>query len=61
MKSVLDAENVRELIDEREQLIDLYAPRVMEKVIEFHASLTDKQREMLATRVEKLRDWQPSS
>ena len=60
-KPRMDAEHLRELIDEREQMIDLYAPRVMEKVIDFHASLTDKQREMLATRVEKLRDWQPRS
>ena len=46
---------------EREILVERYAPRVLEKVIDFHASLNDEQKEMLATRTEKLRDWQPSS
>jgi hypothetical protein len=59
-KPRMDEENVSALINEREKLMDLYAPRIMQKVIEFHASLTDNQREMVAMRVERLRDWQPS-
>ena len=60
-KRRMDETTIHALMKEREILVERYAPRVMEKVIVFHASLNDEQKDMLTTRTERLRDWQPSS
>ncbi len=53
----MDEANLYALIDERDRLVESYAPRVMDKVTDFHASLSDEQQERLASRTEKVRDW----
>ena len=55
----MDEANLYALIEERERLAERYAPRVMDKVVDFHASLGDEQKEWLASRTEKMRDWKP--
>ncbi len=57
-KPDMNQATVYAFLSEREKLVKRYAPRIVEKIVAFHASLTDSQREVLATRTEKLWDWQ---
>ena len=57
----MEEARLQAMLAEREKFVDRYAPRVLEKVIAFHASLSDEQKEMIASRAETLRDWQPGN
>ncbi len=54
----VDEAHLRAQIEERERLGEGYAPRVMDKVIDFVASLGDEQKQRLECRNDKVRGWQ---
>jgi len=53
----LDTAKIQQMLEQRhKQWIDA-APSVLKKAAEFHASLTDEQRETAARKLEKFRDY----
>ena len=55
-KPQLDKNLLMEVVETRKQAYDDIAPRVVDKIIEFHASLNPEQRKKLAERMEQFRE-----
>lgn len=50
----LDTEKLQALMDRRHKHMEEIAPSVLQKIADFHASLTDEQKEKAAQKLEKL-------
>ncbi len=52
----LDKQLLMEIVETRKQAYDDIAPRIIDKVIEFHASLNAEQKKKLADKMERFRE-----
>ncbi len=50
---------VMALVEERKAMLEQFLPRVIDRLIEFHDVLDETQRELLATKLEEVRDHGP--
>ncbi len=54
-----DRAQVLAMVEERKAMLEQFVPRVTDRLIEFHGVLNETQRELLATKLEELRDHGP--
>jgi hypothetical protein len=51
-KAEIDPENLKDLIDQKRAQMDLFINLAMDRLIEFHKTLSAEQREKLLTKIE---------